>query len=44
MNFGSSNLKNKLFSMLFSRIWGQKRKLPEFSAKNFNQMWKEKNK
>lgn len=44
MNFGSTNLKNKIFSMIFSKVWGQKRRLPEFSAKNFNQMWKEKNK
>lgn len=44
MNLGSVALKNKVFSMVFSKIWGKKRKLPEFSPKNFNQMWREKNK
>lgn len=44
MNLGSVALKNKVFSMVFSKIWGKKRKLPEFSPKNFNQMWREKSK
>jgi len=39
----SSALKNKLLSIFFKKVWGNRRKLPEISAKSFNQMWKTKN-
>lgn len=41
MNMGSGNLKNKVVSGLF-KGWAANRSELEFSAKTFNQMWKER--
>lgn len=36
------SLKNKAMSVLFSKSWGKTRKLPEFSERNFKQLWEER--
>ncbi|MFN8242618.1 MAG: LutB/LldF family L-lactate oxidation iron-sulfur protein [Ferruginibacter sp.] len=41
MNMGSGNLKNKVVNGLF-KGWAEHRSKLDFSAKTFNQMWKEK--
>jgi len=41
MNMGSGNLKNKLVNGLF-KGWKEHRSNLDFSAKTFNQMWKER--
>jgi L-lactate dehydrogenase complex protein LldF len=43
MNFASNKTKDKILSKLFRKGWGNKRQLPVFAEKTFNQIWKEKN-
>jgi L-lactate dehydrogenase complex protein LldF len=42
MNMASGKTKNKVIKKMFSKAWGEHRNLPEFAAKSFNQLWKEK--
>lgn len=42
MNMASGKTKNKVISRMFSKAWGEKRQLPEFAPKSFNQLWAER--
>ncbi|HEX5555760.1 MAG TPA: LutB/LldF family L-lactate oxidation iron-sulfur protein [Chitinophagaceae bacterium] len=42
MNVASGKTKNRVISKMFSKSWGERRVLPEFASKSFNQLWKEK--
>ncbi len=40
MNAGSGDVKNWVFKVFVSKIWGKDRELPMFPKKNFSQQWK----
>lgn len=42
MNMGSGKTKNKVINKMFGKAWGERRELPEFAPKSFNQLWKER--
>lgn len=42
MNMGNGSVKGLMVNTLFKRSWGNRRKLPQFSKKSFNELWKEK--
>lgn len=42
MNMTSGKTKDKVIHKLFSRAWGERRELPAFAPKSFNQLWQEK--
>jgi L-lactate dehydrogenase complex protein LldF len=44
MNLGSGRIKNFIVGKLFKRSWGDRRELPIFHGKSFNQLWKERKK
>lgn len=41
MNLAGGKTKNKVISKMFRKSWGEKRALPEFAPKSFNERWKE---
>src|SRR5690606_4643767 len=43
MNMASGKTKNKILSRIFGKAWGERRQLPEFAPKSFNQLWEENN-
>lgn len=42
MDTGSARFKNFILAKFFAKTWGQKRKLPEISERNFKQLWEER--
>lgn len=40
----STTFKNLIIKSWFSKIWGQRRKIPPFRTKSFSQQWREKSK
>lgn len=40
MDAGGGNVKNKVFALAMSGIWGKDRVLPVFPKRNFSQQWK----
>lgn len=42
MNLTKGQTKNKVINKMFGKGWGDRRDLPEFAPKSFNQLWKER--
>lgn len=42
MNLASGKTKNKVITRMFAKAWGERRQLPEFAPKSFNQLWEER--
>ncbi|GAA4310172.1 LutB/LldF family L-lactate oxidation iron-sulfur protein [Compostibacter hankyongensis] len=42
MNMAKGSTKNWVISKMFRKAWGDRRELPEFAPKSFNQLWKER--
>lgn len=42
MNLAPVSLKRKVMNALFKKSWGQRRAMPEFPKKSFNELWREK--
>lgn len=42
MNMASGKTKNRVIARMFSRGWGERRSLPGFAPKSFNELWREK--
>jgi L-lactate dehydrogenase complex protein LldF len=42
MNMASGKTKNRVIAKMFSKSWGERRNLPEFAPKSFNELWREK--
>lgn len=42
MNIASGKTKNKMIRKMFGKAWGERREMPEFAPKSFNQLWAER--
>ena len=42
MDFANGSTKNKVINKMFGKAWGERRNLPDFAPKSFNQLWKER--
>jgi L-lactate dehydrogenase complex protein LldF len=42
MNMASGKTKNRVITRMFSKGWGERRSLPDFAPKSFNELWREK--
>lgn len=42
MDLANGNTKNKVINKMFGKAWGERRNLPDFAPKSFNQLWKER--
>lgn len=42
MNMGAGKTRGKAIHKMFGKGWGERRELPGFAPKSFNQLWKEK--
>lgn len=44
MNMAGGKTKNKVMRNLFKNAWGDRRQLPEFAPRSFNELWREDHK
>ena len=42
MDKGGAKLKNFMIKQFFKKQWGERRELPQVTAKSFNQIWRER--
>lgn len=44
MNIGNATIKNMVLKTFYKSLWGKRRELPNINKKNFNKIWKEREK